>query len=424
MSDTTVTRDKHRVTCTITFTPEQKAVAEEKAVKSLGASIDLPGFRKGTAPAEVLKEKINPDQLGEETVRNLLPDAVPAAVEENNITPIIPPRVTIKSEDPLTIELIFTERPAVKLKGVDKIKIEKKNTKVEEKDIDQMIDYLLSQHQTVVEVDRAAKKDDKVTASFWGDDEDGNEIPGTRLQNREVVIGSKTLIPGFEDGLIGLKKGDTKDLKLTFPEKYHAEDLAGKPVTFHVTVDKVEEVQKPELSESFIKQTFGQESEEAFRKEVEKTLAEQEERVLRQQNETQFFEAFEKAVTVDLGEDLVNEEVKYMFEDLSHRLEQQQSSIEQWLQSVGKKPEEVLEDFKKQATSRLTVRFGLQQYIEDKQIDVSPEEVRATIDGTILSSIPADQQDDALSYYQKGGEGYEQIRWQKLVEKVMEEFLG
>lgn len=137
---------KHRVECTVTFPKEETTLGEEEAIRTLGNALEIPGFRAGKAPLSVLRERIDPEKLFEETVRALLAKTITALVEAHHIHPIIPPKVEVRSRDPLTIRITFIERPTVTLRGMDKIKIEKKTRKIEEADIQKMIDSLLTQY--------------------------------------------------------------------------------------------------------------------------------------------------------------------------------------------------------------------------------------------------------------------------------------
>ncbi|MBU1911518.1 trigger factor, partial [Patescibacteria group bacterium] len=250
-STTTPKKDKTgRTTFSVAFTKEQTKPAEEAALKKLAGSVNIEGFRPGKAPAEMLKEKVSPDQLLEETIRELLPDTIKKLTGESEIKPIIPPKVEAESRDPLTLKITFVEHPEVTVKGANKIKVEKKETKVDDKDVEKMIDYVLEQHIKTTKISRAAKEGDRITMNFKGEDSEGKEIEGTETTGHQVIIGSKSLIPGFEEELVGLKEKGKKTFSINFPKKYHAEHLQGKPVTFHVTVTNVEEVEKPKLTDA------------------------------------------------------------------------------------------------------------------------------------------------------------------------------
>lgn len=423
MSDPTIKKlGAGRTQCTVTFTEAEIAPAEQKALHELSRDIEIQGFRKGSAPMDMVREKVNPQKLFEMTIHNLLPATFERLVQEHDIKPVIHPAVEAVSKDPLTVNITFVEKPEVQLKGIEKIKIEKKEPKVDEKDLEKMIDYILEQHKQVKEVDRAAKEGDKITMNFWGADSDGNEIDGIRTENHEVEIGSKTLIPGFEDALKGLTKGEEKSFTLTFPEKYHAESLQNKPVTFHVTVTKIEEVKRPELTDDFAKKELNAQSVDDLKKQITDSMSQQELAMEHQRRERNLMEEIAKCTKVELAPELVDEETRQMIGEFDQQLRQQGMDLEKWMQASGKKPEEVMADFKKQAEQRLTVRLGVQKLVEDKNIDVTDEEMDQIVDSFLAKATP-DQRKEVQPAYAKGAQAYEQLKWQTKVEKVLSEML-
>lgn len=413
---------KSRVECRAIFTPEEKANAEKDALATMAQSIQLPGFRPGKAPAEMVKAKADPEKLLEETVRILLPAIVKEASAKETITPIIPPNAAIEKAEPLTVVLTFVERPKVSVKE-SKIKVDKKETKIEEKDIDRMIESLMVEHQMTTAVERAAKHGDRLMLDVRGEDDKGVLIPGSEMKGRPVVIGSRALIPGFEDQLVGLKTGDKKSFPLKFPEQYHAEHLAGTPVTFHIEVKSVEEVKSPELTDTFVKEKFQMENAAALRQRIHSGMKEQEDRIEKQRREGALFEAILKATGVELADELVEDEFRSLIEDFAKSLKEQGITFEQWMEKSKKTAEDLKKDLRKRGTERLTMRLGIQQLIEDKKIAVSDEDMHKAIQ-EFVSPLDAEKRLEIAPMYAKGQHNYEQLKWQKMVEKLMEELLA
>ncbi|TSC98735.1 MAG: trigger factor [Candidatus Peregrinibacteria bacterium Greene1014_49] len=403
---------KAKVECRAVFTAEESAGAEKRALESLALHMNLPGFRPGKAPIDLVHAKADPEKLLEETVRVLLPDTMQAAIKEHKITPIIPPSAAIEQSSPLTIVLTFIERPKVSVKE-GKITVDKKETKIEEKDIERMIDSLIVEHQISTVVERSAKTGDKLMLDVRGEDKEGKLIPGSEMKARPVVIGSKALIPGFEDQLVGLKTGDKKSFPLKFPEKYHAEHLAGTPVTFHVEVKSVEEVKKPELSDAFVKEKFQLEN---------AAMKEQEDRIEKQRREGTLFEAILKATSVELADELIEDEFRNLIEDFAGTLKEQGMTLEQWMEKSKKTAKDLETDMRKRATERLTLRMGIQQLIHDKEIAVSEDEMHQAIQ-ELVSELDTEKRLEIAPLYAPGARNYEQLKWQKMVEKLMEELL-
>src|SRR3989344_3391302 len=412
---------KARVECRAEFSAEESAAAEKRALEALSNSMNLPGFRPGKAPADMVKAKADPEALLEETVRVLLPDVMKAAIEEHKILPIIPPAAAIEKTDPLTMVLTLVERPKVSVKE-GKINVEKKETKIEEKDIDRMIDSLMTEHQIATAVERAAKHGDRLMLDVRGAGDKGTLTPGSEMKDRPVGIGSKALIPGFEDQLVGLKTDDKKSFPLKFPEKYHAEHLAGTPVTFHVDVKTIEEVKSPELTDTFVKEKFQLENAKALRDRIQSGMADQENRIEQQRREGALFEAILKATSVDLAEELIEDEFRVLLQDFAGTLKEQSMTLEQWMKKSGKTPEDLEKDLRKRGTDRLTLRMGIQQLMEDKKIEVSDEDMHKAIQ-ELVSQFDAEKRLEIAPMCAKGQRNYEQMKWQLMVEKLMTELL-
>ncbi|PIR52768.1 trigger factor [Candidatus Peregrinibacteria bacterium CG10_big_fil_rev_8_21_14_0_10_49_10] len=411
--------DNGRITCTVSFSAEEATSSEEKALQKLGTNVQVDGFRKGAVPGSVLREKIDPAKLFEETVRGLLPGAFTSLVQEHDIKPVISPKVEITGESPITIKVTFVERPKVKIKGASKISVKMQKPIVEEKDLEQMIGYMLKQHQTSKPVDRPAQEGDRITMDFWGEAANGKEIESIRTNGHQVVVGSKVLLPGFEEQLKGLKKGASKDFTLPFPEKHQSEELRGKPVTFHVIVKAVEELSTPELTDAFVQKQMQTDSVDAFKKQVRESMEAQEESMLRRKTEEEAFEKIREATKVDIVPEFIEDEKQSLFEELAKQLDRQKMSFPDWLTQTGKKPEEVEKDLEEQAEKRITLRLGISALMEEKEIDVTDDEMKKVVEA-LVSPLSVEERLKIAPNYAKGEQAYEQLKWQKKVEKLLD----
>lgn len=409
-----------RVECLVDFSKEQTAAAERKALERLSAQVEIAGFRKGKVPPEMAKEKIREDRLFEETVHHLLPEAFDALVKEHEIKPIIRPRVEAQSRDPLTIKIIFVEKPKVSVKE-KKLNTEKKVRTVDEKDVQKMVDYMLDKHKETAEVERAAKEGDLITMDFHGE-MDGKEVEGTRTKGHQVEIGSKTLIPGFEEHLKDLKKGESKSFTVTFPEKYHAEHLQGKPVMFHVAVTGVQSVKRPELNDAFAKEALQAESAEDFLKQIRTTMQGEEEQIERNRRERALFDSIVEATDVELAPELLDEEVKGLIEEFSGQLERQGMSLEQYITQTKVTPEKFMTDMKSQAEKRLKLRLGIEELVVSRKITISEEAEEAAVQ-EVVSRAPKGQESQIQESYRKGSNAREQLVWQQKVEQLISDLL-
>lgn len=401
---------------TVTFSMEETLAAEGKTLERLSAQVKIDGFRPGKAPADMVRKQIPDGTLLEETVRDLLPDVFQKLFAEHKLSPIIPPKVDVKNRTPLAITVTVVEKPDVTVKGTDKIKIEKKAAAFDEKDVTRMTDYLRDQYRTFTPVtDRAAAKGDQVTLDFVGKDDKGVEVGGTRATGYQVIIGSSSLIPGFEDNLVGLKIGDTKSFTLTFPEDYHAEHLRKKPVTFEVTIKGIATVNTPELTDAFVKEHSLGDSVEDLKKRIRESMTAQEEQSDRQRRENELFDAILKATSVDLADELLSHEERQLFSEIERQLTDQQQSFEDWMKRTKRTPETLQKELREEAQKRLTLRFGIEKLLTEKNIDADDAEIQKMLEGA-----PPDER----AQFVKGSDRYEELRWRQRVQKLMDLMLG
>lgn len=410
-----------RTQLTLTFDEATYAEAEARALQTIGETIEIKGFRPGKAPENVLREKVGQDRLFEETVRLLLRDELPKLIEEQKLTPIMPPRVEALSRLPVTLRLTIVERPEVTLKGMDSLKLERKTAAADPKDVQRVIDSVLQERRTLTVVDREAKEGDQMTLKFTASDAAGQPVQGLAADDYPIVIGSARLLPGFEPQLVGLKAGDTKNFTLTLPEKFGVEHLRGKDVTFAVEAKRVEEVKLPDLTDEFAKEHLRAESAASFRGMVEQSIAAQEQQLEDMKREQQLLDEIRNRTQVEIAPELLDEEVNAMLQDLQARLEAQNMTIEQWIEQQKKTPEQVMEELRKQAGERIKLRFGITKLIEDRKIELTPEERAGAVEEAKADLTP-EQLTQAGDWFEPGGDGYAQAIWQALVRKTLASF--
>lgn len=414
---------KGRTVCTVTINEQEFAPAESDALQRFSQNISIKGFRPGNAPLDLVRERVGADQLFEEAIRLLLRRILPAIAEENSLVPVVPPKVEVESKLPVKLKITFIERPQVTVKNAAKLAVPKKEVKAESKDIERVIESVLQEHRTAKEVDRAAKKDDQVQMSFTAQDQDGNDIPELTAKGYDAVIGSKTLLPGFEDELVGMKAGDTKTFTLTLPEKFQMEKYRGKKATFTVTVHAVQELTMPTLDDAFAKEKLQAESAAAFREMVETSVRQQEEQFDRMGRERELMDLIRKNTTVEIADELIDEEVRGMINEWAERLEHQGKTIAQVLEEQKKTPEETEKEMRAQAEDRWKLRLGIAKLIEEHKIETTPEALEAAFE-TFLNNVPAEQKAEAKAEWDRRGNMYEEIRWRSMVDTLVDKLLA
>ncbi len=241
-----------KVKLTITLSLEELVHAKQHELQEQAKSVKVAGFRKGKAPLTVVEKQLDENQLQVSVINHAINDFYGKAVEEQKLRTLNQPDVTIGKFVPFT-ELEFVAEveimPKVKLGDYKKIKKTVAKVTVTEKDVEDVLSNLRSQMAEKKDSEKPAKKGDDVIIDFTGTDKEGKAVSGASGTDYSLNLGSNSFIPGFEDGLIGVKKGDTKELKLSFPKDYHAQTLAGTAITFNVTVKNVQAVTLPEVND-------------------------------------------------------------------------------------------------------------------------------------------------------------------------------
>ncbi len=353
----------------------------DKAFKKKSKETKVDGFRKGACPKDVFIKKFGIESLYMDAVDEAVEIAYQKVMEDNKLIPVIEPKLDVKTIDQKSVTFKFTiiTKPEIKLGEYKNLKIKKEAVKVEEKEIAEEIEHLRQQFAEIKVKDEKEKVAEKDTAiiNFKGY-VDGKELEGGSGENFPLEIGSNTFIPGFETGLIGLKKGDKKTLDLEFPEGY-ANDLGGKKVKFDVEVMEIKERVLPALDKDFF-DDLGYEkvtNEEELKKEVEKTIQTQKEHAKEDEYLEKCLETASNNMTVELNKEIIDDEIHRMIHQLEDQLKMQGITLEQYAQFTGLDHEKLHEQMEPEATKRVKYRYLLEEVAESEKIDFKEEEVEA-----------------------------------------------
>ena len=326
-----------RVVVTISVDKTELRDAQQVALKKLAKTVKVPGFRKGHVPLDMIAKHVDPAALSEETVNNALSKAVAEAFLSNKIQVLERPAVDVKKYVP-DQELEFTAEadvlPEVKLGDYRGLKTAKQAVKVVKADVEEVLERIRGGMTEKKESKKAAELSDEVVIDFVGK-LDGEAFEGGTAKDYALVLGSNSFIPGFEEALVGLKVGDHKDVPLTFPADYHADNLAGKETVFEVTVNKVNEVTLPELTDEFAAKAGPFTSIDELRDDIKRELVAQKEReatdVLKDDLVKQLVAKSRIAVPAVLRDD----QIRSIEQDLTQNLMYQGLSFEQYLENKG-----------------------------------------------------------------------------------------
>ncbi len=370
-----------RVELTVALDAEDLKAAKAKAIEKLAKEVKVEGFRKGKVPVEVAKKFIPENDLNAETVDLAVRTTVVPAFKESEKSPLVMPNVNVTKfvPDEVVEYTAVTEiMPEVKLGDYKKLGVKKDEVKVTEKDVKEILDNIATSFAEKKAVKRPAKLTDEVIIDFVGK-KDGKAFEGGSAKDYKLVLGSKTFIPGFEDGIVGHEPGDKFDLDLTFPKDYGVEDLAGQKVVFETLLKQVNEVNKAEINDEMAEKCGPFKTLAELKEDIKKNLKAQNEHKLGEKFKNDLVETLVKKSTVPVPEILIEDQMRVIRDDITRNAAAQGLSFEDFL----KVNHETLENWEKQAKkvaeARVKASLALQTLALKEKIDVADELVEAKI---------------------------------------------
>ena len=356
----------------------------EKAYLKNKSKYSVPGFRKGHVSRKMIEKMYGEGVFFDDAFNDAFYDAYSKALNENEeIFPVDEPKVDIDgvNDDGVAFHATVTVKPEVTLGDYKGIKLDKVEYNVTVDDVQAEIDRARKQAGRRVEVtDRAVENGDIVNLDYSGS-ADGVKFDGGTAQGQELVIGSGSFIPGFEDGMVGMNVGETKDITVKFPENYHAENLAGKDAVFTVTVNKIEKEELPELNDEFAKEVSKFDTLDEYRADVEKRLTEENTRRVDAENENKLVEAIVNNASVEIPSCMIEHQLDHIVEEMRYRLSYMYRGmkLEDYLKYTGGTIEELREARKADAERDVKTRLTLEAIVKAENLDVTDAEVEAEI---------------------------------------------
>ena len=353
--------------------------AQDKAFKEKVKKVEVDGFRKGKCPRNIYEKKFGKESLYLDAADLVLQDAYTKALEENDLVPVIQPDVNLKSIDDKGVVFTFKiiTKPEVKISKYRDLGVKPNEVKVTKEEIDHEIGHLLEKYEELVTKDENAtvENGDIAVIDFEGF-KDGVAFDGGKGENYSLEIGSGTFIPGFEEQLIGMKSGDEKEIKVTFPEDYMEESLKGKEVTFKVKVHEIKAKVKRELDEDFFFDLGieGVNDEESLRKEIEANIKANKDMEEENNYIDRLLEAVGKNVSVDIPEEMVNEEVERLFRRAEQQMAMQGISLDLYYQVTKSTEKDLKDQLEKEAYQNVLYRLMLEEIMNMEKIEVTEEE--------------------------------------------------
>lgn len=362
----------------ITVKGEPWESALDKAYKKKNKEVKIKGFRPGTAPKNIFIKEFGIESLYMDAVDFVLDGAYKEAMAKAKMTPVIEPTVDVVgiNEKEVKLKFVIIEKPEVVLGEYKNLKIKKDKAQATKEEIDAEVEKLRNQLAEIAPKEKGkVEKGNTAVIDFEGF-VDGEKLDGGCGENYPLEIGSNVFIPGFEDGVIGMKTGETKELNLKFPEDY-VEMLKGKDVTFKVTVKEIKERIVPEINEDFYKDLGYEDikTEEEFRKEVEKAIIERKNVEIEDKFTEEVLSKAASNLKVEINKEIIDEEVHRMIHQFEEQLKMQGVKMEDYANITGMTHEKLHEQMEPEATNRIKYRYLLEAIADNEKIDFTDKEV-------------------------------------------------
>lgn len=369
---------KNMVKLTIEATAEDFEKALEKAYQKNKSKINVQGFRKGKAPRAIIEKMYGAGIFYEDAANEVIPDAYEQAAKESGLDIVSRPSIDVTQVEKGK-SFIFTAevavKPAVTLGAYKGVEVPKADLEVTEEELNAELDKAREQNSRTVTVeDRAVQSGDMTTIDFEGF-VDGVAFEGGKGTDYSLTIGSHSFIDTFEDQLIGKNIGEECEVNVTFPEEYHAAELAGKPAMFKVTIKGIKVKELPELDDDFAQDVSECETLDAYKESVKKDIAEKKAKEAKSAKEDAVIEKIVENAQMDIPQPMIETQKRQMADEFAQRLQMQGLRLEQYMQFTGMTPEKFLETLEPQALKRIQSRLVLEEIVKAENITVSDEEL-------------------------------------------------
>lgn len=372
---------KSLVEITVTITAEEMPTYIKKATEEIGNDISIKGFRKGHVPAHILEQHVEKKFIIAHAQEMAVRQTYSDIATKEGLHVVTRPEVKIEKEDPLTYIATVAVMPEVEIKDHKSIKVKKDEVKVSEKDLEEVIEDLKKHNTIYRDIDREIKKGDRAEIDFEGFEEDGTSVPNTKSTNHPLIVGEGTLIPGFEEHLLGLKKEDKKEFDIIFPDDYHKKDFQKKKMKFKIEVKRVEEAVSPDLDEALIEKATGHKhTVEEFKKELEENIRNKKEDEAKVKQENEYIEKVLKAMEVEVPEAMIEEEARFMLEEIKEEVETKGIEFKKFLEQAKTSEADILKKYTPEAEKRVKIRLALQFLLKIEEIKVTDEDLQAELD--------------------------------------------
>lgn len=376
MKSTFISREKNNVKFTMEFTAAEFELAVVKAYQENKGKFALNGFRKGKAPRKLIETQYGEDVFFEDAINNMFSENYPAALDELNIDVVDKPKADfseIGKDKDFTITIQVEAYPEIQVKDYKGVKIDKVEYPVTDEDVEKEIEVLRKKNSRLVLADRPVKDGDMIILDYMGFVGD-HQFEGGTAEGYQLTIGSNSFIPGFEEQLIGAVIGEDRDVKVTFPEEYHSEDLAGKEAIFKCKVHEIKEEELPELNDEFVKDISEHDTLEQFKAETKLTLEKSAESRALNKMKNNVIEKVYNSNEIEIPKIMVDEEIDSMMNEFAQQLSYQGLNLEQYFEYLQKDESSFREDIREEASKKVKTRMLVAAVAKAEAIEVTKEE--------------------------------------------------
>ncbi len=374
--------EKNMAKLTIEVSAEDLERAIQAAYMKEKGRISLPGFRKGKVPRKMVEKMYGAGIFYEDAANTLIQENYPQAVDESGVDIVSRPSIEvtqIESGKPFIFTAEVAVRPEVKLGAYKGVEVTKTEITVTDEEVDAAVEKERGNNaRTVTVTDRPVQSGDTAVIDFEGF-VDGEPFEGGKGENHSLEIGSHSFIDTFEDQLIGKNSGDEVDVNVTFPEKYQAEELAGKPALFKVKIHEIKTKELPDLDDEFAQDVSEFDTLEEYRADVRKNLTEQKQNEVKRAQEDEALQTIIDASEMEIPDAMLDTQCENMLDEFAQRISQSGLTMEQYMQFSGLTPEKLKDQVRPEALTRIKSSLVLEQIAKDENIEVTDEEIDAEI---------------------------------------------
>ncbi len=382
MKSTFISKENNEAKFKMEFSPEEFEDAVIKVYQKEKEKFTIDGFRKGKAPRSLIEKHYGEGVFYEDAVNNLFGMNYPLALDELDVAAIDYPRSEfgqIKKGEPFEVTVTVAVYPEFEVKDYKGVEIETVKAEVTDADVDKEIENLAARNSRMVEVERPAQEGDTVLIDykgFVGED----QFEGGTADRQPLKLGSGTFIPGFEDQLIGVCKGEERDVKVTFPEQYHSEDLAGKEAVFKCMVHEIKEQEIPVIDDEFVKDVSEFDTMDELKASKREELQKAAEVKAENEMKNSAIEKVYEANDIDVPEVMVQQEIEQTLNEFDQQLKAQGMDLNTYMQYIGEEAEKMTEQLRGEAYKKTKTRMLISAIADQENFEVTEEEVNAELE--------------------------------------------